>query len=121
MDMVKKYVDWVKDRVSERTSWDGAVICAVCLVVIFTGGLAKLKITTKQTAQITAPSQDVLSETLSFTQSTYFFTISIYFSHLFLGQVARFSLAFKGIKQLHTLHTLKLFRCSHLLQVSNLF
>ena len=29
MDMVKKYMDWVKDRVSERTSWDGAVIMPV--------------------------------------------------------------------------------------------
>ena len=35
MDMVKKYADWLKDRVSERTSWDGAVICAVCLIIIF--------------------------------------------------------------------------------------
>ena len=42
MDMVKKYVDWVKDRVSERTSWDGAVIMLVCLVVLLTGGLAKI-------------------------------------------------------------------------------
>ena len=40
MDMVKKYMDWVKDRVSERTSWDGAVIMLVCLVVLLTGGLA---------------------------------------------------------------------------------
>ena len=42
MDMVKKYMDWVKDRVSERTSWDGAVIMLVCLVVLLTGGLAKI-------------------------------------------------------------------------------
>ena len=42
MEQLKGYADWVKDRVSERTSWDGAVICAVCLLVIFTGGLAKL-------------------------------------------------------------------------------
>jgi len=42
MEQVKKYVAWAKDRVSERTSWDGAVICAVCLLVICTGGLAKL-------------------------------------------------------------------------------
>ena len=42
MEMVKKYMDWAKARVSERTSWDGAVICVVCLMVICTGGLAKL-------------------------------------------------------------------------------
>ena len=42
MDQIKKYRDWVKARVSERTSWDGTVICVVCLLVICTGGLAKL-------------------------------------------------------------------------------
>ena len=42
MEQVKAWIDWAKDRVSESTSWDGAVICAVCLLVIFTGGLAKL-------------------------------------------------------------------------------
>ena len=42
MEQVKAWADWAKARVSERTSWDGAVICAVCLMVIFTGGLAKL-------------------------------------------------------------------------------
>ena len=26
----------------EIDGWDGAVICAVCLIIIFTGGLAKL-------------------------------------------------------------------------------
>ena len=41
MDMMKKGMAWLKARVSERTSWDGAVICAGCLVVILTGGLAK--------------------------------------------------------------------------------
>ena len=41
MDMLKKGMSWVKARVSERTSWDGAVICAGCLVVLLTGGLAK--------------------------------------------------------------------------------
>lgn len=39
--MLKKGMAWVKARVSERTSWDGAVICAGCLVVLLTGGLAK--------------------------------------------------------------------------------
>ena len=42
MDMVKKGLDWFKARVSERTSWDGAVIIAGCLVVLLTGGLAKI-------------------------------------------------------------------------------
>ena len=42
MDMVKNKVEWLKARVSERTSWDGAVIIAVCAVVLFTGGLAKI-------------------------------------------------------------------------------
>ena len=41
MDMMKKGLAWIKARVSERTSWDGAVIVAGCLVVILTGGLAK--------------------------------------------------------------------------------
>ena len=42
MDMVKNKMEWLKARVSERTSWDGAVICVVCLMIILTGGLAKL-------------------------------------------------------------------------------
>ena len=42
MDMVKDKLEWLKARVSERTSWDGAVIIAVCLLVLLTGGLAKI-------------------------------------------------------------------------------
>ena len=42
MEQVKAWVNWAKERVSERTSWDGAVICVVCLMIILTGGLAKL-------------------------------------------------------------------------------
>ncbi len=42
MDMVKNGMEWLKARVSERTSWDGAVIMAVCLLVLLTGGLAKV-------------------------------------------------------------------------------
>jgi hypothetical protein len=49
----------------------------------------------------TAPSQLVLSDTLSFNQS-------IYFSHLPFGHDALFSLALSGIKHLHALHTLNL-------------
>ena len=42
MDMVKNGMEWLKARVSERTSWDGAVIMAVCLLVLLTGGVAKV-------------------------------------------------------------------------------
>ena len=42
MDMVKNKMEWLKARVSERTSWDGAVIIAGCLVILLAGGLAKL-------------------------------------------------------------------------------
>ena len=35
-------MDWLKSRVSERTSWDGAVLIVVCALVLFTGGLAKV-------------------------------------------------------------------------------
>ena len=42
MDMVKNKMERLKARVSERTSWDGAVIIAGCLVILLTGGLAKL-------------------------------------------------------------------------------
>ena len=35
-------MEWLKARVSERTSWDGAVLMAVSLIVLFTGGLAKV-------------------------------------------------------------------------------
>ena len=42
MDILKNGMEWLKDRVSERTSWDGAVIIVVCGLVLFTGGLAKL-------------------------------------------------------------------------------
>ena len=42
MDMMKKGLAWLKARVSERTSWDGAIIIAGCLIIILTGGLAKV-------------------------------------------------------------------------------
>jgi hypothetical protein len=42
MEQVKAGVAWLKSRVSERTSWDGFVICAVCLLVICTGAVAEL-------------------------------------------------------------------------------
>ena len=42
MDMVKKYVDWVKDRVSERTSWDGVTIIGVSILVLLGVPVVKL-------------------------------------------------------------------------------
>ena len=35
-------INWVKKRVEERTSWDGAIVIAVCLSIILFGGIAKL-------------------------------------------------------------------------------
>ena len=35
-------VKWVKDRVDERTSWDGAVLIACGLVILLAGPLAKI-------------------------------------------------------------------------------
>ena len=34
-------VNWIKDRVMERTSWDGGAMIAVGLVVLFLGPFAK--------------------------------------------------------------------------------
>ena len=33
--------DWIKNRVMERTSWDGGAMIAVGLVVLFLGPFAK--------------------------------------------------------------------------------
>ena len=33
--------DWIKNRVMERTSWDGGALIAVGLVVLFLGPFAK--------------------------------------------------------------------------------
>jgi hypothetical protein len=33
--------DWIKNRVLERTSWDGGALIAVGLVVLFLGPFAK--------------------------------------------------------------------------------
>tara|TARA_B100000073_G_C23293506_1_gene395558 strand:- start:187 stop:348 length:162 start_codon:yes stop_codon:yes gene_type:complete len=35
-------LDYLKDRIGERTSWDGAVIIGVSLAIILFGGLAKI-------------------------------------------------------------------------------
>ena len=34
-------INWIKDRITERTSWDGAALIAVGLVVLLLGPLAK--------------------------------------------------------------------------------
>ena len=35
-------VNWVKSRIDERTSWDGAVLIAVGVVILIAGPFAKL-------------------------------------------------------------------------------
>ena len=35
-------INWVKNRLDERTSWDGAVLIAVGVVVLIAGPIAKL-------------------------------------------------------------------------------
>ena len=39
VQMVKK---WINNRIEERTSWDGAVLIAVGLVILIAGPFAKL-------------------------------------------------------------------------------
>jgi len=39
---MKKYSDWAKARLAERTSWDGGVIVAGSLAIILFGGIVKL-------------------------------------------------------------------------------
>ena len=34
-------INWIKDRMMERTSWDGGALIAVGLVVLFLGPFAK--------------------------------------------------------------------------------
>ena len=34
-------MNWIKDRFSERTSWDGMALIAVGLIVLFLGPFAK--------------------------------------------------------------------------------
>jgi len=34
-------LDWIKNRVMERTSWDGGALIAVGLIVLFLGPFAK--------------------------------------------------------------------------------
>ena len=42
MELIKGWIDWVKARVSERTSWDGAVLVVLGLLVILMNPLAKI-------------------------------------------------------------------------------
>ena len=39
--MLTTVKNWCGDRFKERTSWDGAVVIAVCLSIILVGGIAK--------------------------------------------------------------------------------
>ena len=42
MELIKGWIEWVKARVSERTSWDGAVLIALGLLVVLMNPLAKI-------------------------------------------------------------------------------
>lgn len=35
-------IDWVKKRVEERTSWDGAALVAVGVIILIAGPFAKI-------------------------------------------------------------------------------
>ena len=41
-EMVAMGVDWVKDRLSERTSWDGFVIIAIGILILAASPLTKI-------------------------------------------------------------------------------
>ena len=42
MELIKGWIEWAKARVSERTSWDGAVLIALGLLVVLMNPLAKI-------------------------------------------------------------------------------
>ena len=42
MELIKGWIEWVKARVSARTSWDGAVLIALGLLVVLMNPLAKI-------------------------------------------------------------------------------
>ena len=42
MNYLNKAKDWSKDRLGERTSWDGGIIIAGSLAIIFLGGVVKV-------------------------------------------------------------------------------
>lgn len=35
-------IDWIKSRLDERTSWDGALLIAMGIIVLIAGPLAKI-------------------------------------------------------------------------------
>ena len=35
-------IDWIKSRLDERTSWDGAMLIAMGIIVLIAGPLAKI-------------------------------------------------------------------------------
>jgi|TARA_Y200000002_G_scaffold383009_1_gene402576 hypothetical protein len=41
-EMVMMGVDWVKDRLSERTSWDGIVLIAIGSLILIASPLTKI-------------------------------------------------------------------------------
>ena len=38
---MKNIVNWVKERLSERTSWDGSVLIAVCVLALIASPIVK--------------------------------------------------------------------------------
>ena len=38
---MKNIVNWVKKRISERTSWDGSVLIAVCVLALIASPIIK--------------------------------------------------------------------------------
>ena len=38
---MKKMIDWIKARVAERTSWDGATIIAISVMVLVAAPIVK--------------------------------------------------------------------------------
>ena len=42
MELIKDWIEWVKARVSERTSWEGTVLIALGLLVVLMNPLAKI-------------------------------------------------------------------------------
>lgn len=96
--------DWIKERLVERTSLDGAMLIAVGVIVLLLGPLAKWaayaahlakgpsKSTMTPTAISIAPSSEVLSTNLSFIQSVIVFPpFSPYHRNVFDDGIARIS------------------------------
>lgn len=41
MNMIKSGINWVKDRLAERTSWDGGVVIAVSILALIASPIIK--------------------------------------------------------------------------------